>query len=148
MLGWREFEQVAPQIAEVGERLLYREKSGEVAILATIDGDGRPCVAPICPIFSDSGLYLLAAARTPKVRHLVARPTFALHALVGADDLEFQISGAACVVVEEEERAAVIADVPFSSFDPTDPIFELTFDRALAVVWPSVDVRQVLRWAL
>ena len=133
LLRWSEFHRAAPEIAAVGRRLLYRPDRGEVAVLATVDRRGAPRVAPVCPVFTDTGLYVLASTGTPKVGHLRRDPRYALHAQVGADDLEFQIAGRARLVVSAAERADVLDAVPFDSFDPEDPIFELLIGSALAV---------------
>lgn len=147
MLSWSEFEQRAPEIAEVGRRLLYHPAHGEVAILATVDEAGSPRVAPVCPIFSGGGVYVLAGRRTPKVRQLAGNGRFALHALVGADDQEFQMRGIARAVRSATERDAVILAIPFPSYDPTDPLFELRIGCALAVSWPAPGSRRKLTWS-
>lgn len=148
MLRWPEFKNAAPEIAAVGTTLLYNPDAGEVAILATVDARNRPWLAPFCPIFTDRGLYLLAAAHTPKVRHLQSNPRYALHALLGADDLEFQTSGSVRCVDDDTERIEVIAAIPFPSFDQTDPIFELLIERALTVIWPEPGKRRELAWTV
>lgn len=137
MLRWSEFRDAAPDIASVGEQLLFNPDHGEVAILATVDEGGRPSVAPFCPIFTEFGMYILAGARTPKVRHLSSNGRYALHALVGADDTEFQMSGAVRTVEATDETRTVLAAIPFPSFDASDPVFEFLVDRALAVTWPA-----------
>ncbi len=146
MLHWPEFKSAAPEIAAAGERLLYNQDAGEIAILATVDRSSKPWVAPFCPIFTKAGMYLLAAAHTPKVKHLLGNPSYSLHALLGADDLEFQVSGVARLVSAPDERTAVISAVPFPSFDATDPIFERQIGRALTVTWPEPGVKRELRW--
>ena len=146
MLYWPEFKKVCPHIADLGERMLFNPNAGEVVILATVDSRNRPWVAPICPIFTDKGLYLLAAAPTPKAHHLMINPNYSLHALLGPDDLEFQVSGMSRLVSSENERSEVISAVPFPSFDATDPIFELKIARALTVTWPEPGKRKQISW--
>ncbi len=140
-MRWHEFAEAEPAIAEVGLSLLYRENQGEVAILATVDEGGRPRVAPVSPIFCEDGLYLSVGAHTPKVRHLKHNGLYALHALLGADDLEFQISGSVREVDNRAEHDRVVAAIPFSSFDASDPIFELLLERALTVTWTKPATR-------
>ncbi len=147
MLHWPEFKATAPEIAAIGEGLLNKPERAEVAILATVDSAGRPWVAPFCPIFTEHGVYLLAGAQTPKVRHLNCRQVYALHALLGPDDLEFQISGAVRAVRMNDERAEVIAAIPFPSFNASDPIFELLIDRALTVTWPEPGRKNKQAWS-
>lgn len=146
-LRWADFAQQAADIAALGTQLLHNPHQGEVAILATVDQNNRPAVAPFCPIFSGDGLYLLASASTPKARHLQRNPAYALHALVGSEDIEFQLSGSARRVEAEAERDAVLADVPFPSFEPTDPIYELLISHALAAHWPTPGQQQKQVWS-
>jgi len=145
-LRWADFARQAEEIAALGVQLLHNPHQGEVAILATVDRYNRPAVAPFCPIFSGDGLYLLAGASTPKVRHLQHNPAYALHALVGSEDIEFQIAGNARLVENETEREAVLAAVPFPSFDPSDPVFELLVRHALAASWPTPGQQQKQVW--
>ncbi len=140
-MRWHEFEQAAPNISRIGKRLLYNPNRGEVGILATVDGSGRPCVAPVCPIFCEEGIYLSAGSHTPKVRHLESNGLYALHALVGADDLEFQIAGTVRRVESSVEHDAVVSAIPFPSYDASDPIYELSIERALSVTWPEPSTR-------
>ncbi len=140
-MRWHEFTEAEPAMAEVGLSLLYRENQGEVAILATVDERGRPRVAPVSPIFCEGGLYLSVGAHTPKARHLQHNGLYALHALVGADDLEFQISGSVREIDNGAEHERVVAAIPFPSFDASDPIFELLLERALTVTWTKPATR-------
>ncbi len=146
VLSWSDFRRAAPEIAGVGRRLLHHPEHGEVAILATTARGDAPRVAPVCPVFTDQGMYVLASAATPKVAQLRRDPRYALHAQVGADDLEFQVSGRVRVVDSTAERSEVLAAVPFESFDREDPIFELLIGRALTVTWPSPGQPVKLRW--
>lgn len=136
-MRWAEFEAATPEIAAVGKRLLYAPDHGEVGLLATVDAAGAPRLAPVCPIFRDPGIYLLVGKGTPKRRHLDAAGTYAMHALVGADDEEFQFSGNVRLVTQATERDAVIEAIPFSAYDATDPIYELLIERALNVTWST-----------
>jgi len=93
-------------------------------------------VAPVTPIFCPPGIYLSVGAHTPKLGHLEVNGRYALHGLVGADDLEFQISGPVRRVDDAAEREAVIAAIPFPHYNTADPIYELLIERALLVTWP------------
>ena len=48
MATWKEFAADRPDLAAIGERLLYQYKVG-FAFLATIRKDGGPRVHPVCP---------------------------------------------------------------------------------------------------
>ena len=138
---WSQFADSEPEMARIGLQLLYNEKGGEVGILATVNKSGQANVSPVCPIFCDEGIYLLVAQGTPKKHHLRGNGSYALHAQVGADDLEFQIKGSAREIVGDNERERVIASIPFSSYDKSDPIFELLVECALTVSWPAPGVQ-------
>ena len=146
---WSAFAAEAPELAGIGRGLLWRPDQGIAAILAT-ERPGGPHVAPVCPIFAAvggrGGLYLLVGADTPKHRHLRRGGRYALHAPVGADDLEFQIGGRAELVELAEMRVAVLDGVPFPSFDPADPIYELLIERALSVSWPQPGLPRKQVW--
>ena len=93
------------------------------------------------PIFCGEGIYLSAGSHTPKVRHLESNGRYALHALVGADDLEFQIAGTVRRVESSVEHDAVVSAISFPSYDASDPIYELLIERALSVTWPEPSTR-------
>ena len=143
MEGWLALPE---EFRKTGELLLKHDDHGEVALLATINGAGNPAVSPVCPIFTETAVYLLVGRKTPKYRHLQQNPHYALHAQVGADDLEFQISGESREVHDETERQQVLSAIPFPSFDRTDPVFELQINRALLVTWQSGEPRKTA-WA-
>ena len=146
LVSWSEFQQATPDIAAIGHRLLHHPDRGEVAILATVGRRGAPRVAPVCPVFTHHALYVLASRATPKVLQLRRDPRYALHAQVGATDLEFQVNGRVRPVDSPVERSSVLGAITFDSFDPEDPIFELLIGRAIAVVWPAPDSPTKLRW--
>ena len=140
-MNWHDFEKAAPDIAQIGKNFLYKPDRGEVAIFATVDLTGRPRVAPVSPIFSAQGVYVSVGAHTPKRSHLERNGLYAMHALVGVDDLEFQISGNARYVESDVEHKTVVSAIPFPSYDADDPIYELLIDRALVVTWPERSTR-------
>ena len=72
---------------------------------------------------------------------------YALHALDGADDEEFQISGRARRVEDAREHDAVVAAIPFPAYDAEDPIFELLIERSLAVTWPRPGTSVKRAWS-
>ncbi len=142
-VSWAEFKLAANDMAAVGEQLLYRPDSGEVAIFATVDPQGDPRLAPVSPIFNGPGVYISIGAHTPKLVHLRRTASYALHALVGADDLEFQMRGRVRFVTEAAEHDAVVAAIPFPSYDASDPVVELLIAHALVVKWPERSTRGV-----
>jgi hypothetical protein len=148
MKSWGEFERAAPGFAAAGRRLLVGEDGVAIGFLATSSASGTPRLAPVCPIFCGDQLYLSAGARTPKVRDLRANGAFTLHAFLGQNDEEFQISGSSTEVIDPPERSAVHAAIPFAAFKKDDPVFRLAIERALWVYWERVgepDTRAVRR---
>lgn len=147
-VGWAALERTAPDFAAAGRRLLVGDDGVSIAFLATVGARGAPHLAPVCPIFCGEHLYLSAGARTPKARDLRERGAFTLHAFLGENDEELQLSGAAAEVDDPTERAAVHAAIPFAAFERSDPVFRLAFERALWVYWERVgqpDTRAVRR---
>ena len=131
---WREFAQRRPGLAALGKRMLWGDGDGQVAWLAT-RGPGAPGIAPVCPIFAGTGLYLLITADSPKVRDLSLDGSYALHAQLGEQDLEFQIGGRVRIISDPRQRESVMAAIPFKHYDPGDCLYELRIGRALSVSW-------------
>ncbi len=132
MASWAELERAAPEIAASGRRLLDRE----VAFLASVARDGRPRIAPVSPIFSGENLCLSIGGHTPKRMDLLRDGRYALHARLGESDEEFQVSGRACLVGSESERARV-HDAIYFEFDAADPIFALAIERCFWSLWEN-----------
>jgi len=148
--SWGDFESAAPEFATAARRLLIGPDGVAIGFLATASQDGTPHMAPVCPIFAGTNLYLSAATRTPKVRDLRANPRYSLHAFLGPDDEEFQLLGSSYEVISETERDAVHKAIRFGSFDVEHPIFRLSILGAVWVYWEKVgqpDTRAVRkRW--
>jgi len=138
MVRWTEFAAEVPDFSVAGRRLLVGPDGVAIAFLGTVSARGAPRLAPVCPIFCGDDLYLCVGAHTPKVDDLRARHLYALHAFLGANDEEFQISGQAIEVTENAERGIVHQAIPFKAFRTSDPIFRLGIDRALWVYWERV----------
>jgi hypothetical protein len=58
-----------------------------------------------------------------------------LHAFLGKNDEEFQVSGFSAEIVDPGERVAVHEAIPYGAFKKDDPIFRLTIERALWISW-------------
>jgi hypothetical protein len=135
-MRWADFERTAGEVAAAGRRLLTGADGVSIGFLATAADAVH--LSPVCPIFCADGLYVIAAARSPKTADLRRRGLYALHAFLGPNDEEFQISGRAIEVLGENERADVHAAVRFAAFNRADPIFDLDVDSALWVHWERV----------
>jgi len=135
---WSEFEAAEPEIAQAGRRLLIGDDGVAIAFLATASASGRAHIAPVCPIFCESDVYLSAKTTSPKTRDLRANPSFALHACLAENDEEFQASGRANEVTDAGERARVHQAIRFGCYDAEHPVFRFEFERALWVWWENV----------
>lgn len=133
--SWAELEREAPDLGAAARRLFVGSDGVAIGFLATAGADATPHLAPVCPIFCGEHLYVSAAAPSPNVADLRATGRYALHAFLGRDDEELQVSGEAREVADEEERAAVHAAIAFGAFDRRDPVFRLHLERALWVHW-------------
>jgi hypothetical protein len=151
-MSWRRFAQDAPDLAAAARRLLVGADGVAFGMLATASREGRPHLAPVCPVYCGDDVYLVSAGHTPKTVDLRSNGAFVLHALPGAADEEVQIAGFAREVADPDERAAVHSAVKFAAFSRTDPIFRLELERALWVRWERVgqpDTRAVrTRWRI
>ena len=103
-MKWVDFARAVPDFAAAGKRLLTPSGGVSIGFLATI-GDSLH-LAPVCPIFSDAGVYLSIGASTPKRADLERDGRYVLHAFLAANDEEFRIGGRAAYVAAEAERLA------------------------------------------
>lgn len=108
MATWRELQTAQPELARMGEALLYQHGVG-LAFLATVRSDGGPRVHPMCPILHDGHLYGLIVP-SPKRADLTRDGRYAMHSFP-ADDNEdaCYLSGTARVVHDAEVRATIDA---------------------------------------
>lgn len=134
MAEWSAFAREAPELAEAGLRLLGETRQDAIGLLATVDADGTPHLAPVCPVFCDDALYLSVAAGSPKRRDLEADGRYVLHAFLGEGDEEFQVAGRAARVDGPQERTRVHQAIRFV-FRREDPLFRLDVARCLHVAW-------------
>lgn len=149
-VNWKEFESEAPELAYAGKKMLQGADGVSIGFLSTTS-NLSPNIAPVCPVFSGEGLYLISSKETPKTTDLMSNPNYALHAFLGRNDEEFRVSGKAYLIESESKRNRVHRDIPFSSFNTDDPVFELTIERALSVTWENVgkeDTKAVrIKWS-
>jgi hypothetical protein len=72
MVSWKEFATEKPELAEIGENLLFQFGVG-LAFLATVREDGGPRLHPVCPVLSNGRLFVLIVPGSPKRYDLIAR---------------------------------------------------------------------------
>ncbi len=135
MRSWSEFESAVPEFAAAARMLFVGSDGIAIGFLSTASRLGSPHLAPVCPIFSGTDLYLSAVTRTPKVQDLRDNPVYVLHSFLGPADEEFQIHGRADEVRSPTERKAVLQAIRFGSFDPNHTIFRLSIGSTLWVYW-------------
>ncbi len=133
MISWKAFKSEKQDWANAALRI-FSPTDDSIGFLATVSKDGRPRMAPVCPIFTTEGLYLSASRKTPKCFDLINDGRFVLHAFLGENDEEFQLSGNARLITDTEERSYAHSLITFQ-FDPDDDLFELMMDRALWAYW-------------
>jgi hypothetical protein len=138
MITWKEFHAAAPELADVGQTQLNQFGVG-LAFLGTVRGDGGPRVHPVCPVFSDGGLFVLITPASPKRDDLLRDGRFALQAFPqpkpGSD--EFYVAGRARLVSDAKTRARVLRDAKHMA-DASELLFELLVDRVMHTKWEHV----------
>jgi hypothetical protein len=145
MVTWNEFAIAAPDLAAIGNRLLYQYDVG-YAFLATIRKDGGPRLHPICPTISHDHLYTFIEQESPKYADLLRDARFALHTFPPEEgDEEFYCTGCAEKICVPELRTSVIATYHHHPRD-TEALFELKIEHILHTVWenwPKPDMRPI-----
>src|SRR5438309_9391841 len=108
MVTWKEFATAEPDLADIGQALLFQFQVG-LAFLATVRKDGGPRLHPVCPVLSNDGLYVLITPTSPKRYDLLRDSRFALQTFPqpkpGSD--EFYIEGKAQLLENPATRVAV-----------------------------------------
>ena len=137
MVTWKEFAEADPALAEAGSNQLFQYGVG-LAFLATVRSDGSPRLHPVCPVLSDSHLYILVIPNSPKRRDLQRDGRYSLQAFPQdrPDSDEFYLSGIADLVNDSEKKSAVLADAKHHVSADEIP-FELLIERAMLTRWES-----------
>jgi hypothetical protein len=135
MVKWSEFAQAEPAMAEAGLAQLFQHGVG-LAFLATVRRDGGPRLHPVCPVLSNSRLYLFLLPQSPKRWDLERDGRFALQAFPQPcpDSNEFYVSGMAQRVEDPQSYSAVFSDAKHSA-SRDEVLFELLIERAMLTQW-------------
>jgi hypothetical protein len=140
MTTWAEFAAAAPEMAELGHRLLYRTEIGQ-GLLATVKGNALPRIHPVYVAVMD-GRLLTFINPSIKARDLVEDGRYALHNHQDATEPhEFVARGRARLIADPTEREPIAEAWYFSTGDGY-LLFELLIDnvilgkRATADDWP------------
>jgi hypothetical protein len=135
MVTWKDFAAAAPDLAEVGGRLLTQFGVG-LAFLATVRADGGPRLHPVCPVLSGGGLHVLITPDSPKCADLIRDGRYALQTFPepkpGSD--EFYVTGRARRIDEAAARAALLRDVRHVARE-SEIGFELWIERIMHTRW-------------
>jgi hypothetical protein len=97
---WHEFEDAAPELAELGRR---RFEATHVALLGTLRRNGSPRISPIEPYLTRDRLLLGMLAGSQKARDLLRDSRCTVHSSVmdvNGSDGEFKLHGRAVLVSE------------------------------------------------
>jgi hypothetical protein len=147
MLRWNAFAELRPDLAAQGRKLFYDHDVG-LGFLATVRPDGGPRVHPICPVFSEAGLFAFIVPG-PKLNDLHRDPRYSLHCETypppNHDDA-FMVSGLVEWVADSDLRRALARQFlaerqltePWPGFDQQE-LIEFTFDRCLLTLTNSRD---------
>ena len=143
MLTWGEFAEADPYLAQKGEAQIFQHGVG-LAFLATVRSDGAPRVHPVCPVLSDSRLYVLVIPGSPKRWDLVRDGRYALQSFPQPrpDSDEFFIAGRANLVHDPREFATVFADATHQA-SRDEILFELRIDRAMHTAWEGFGTAEI-----
>src|ERR1041384_4819202 len=138
MVTWKEFAAAQPDLADIGQSLLFQFTVG-LAFLATVRKDGAPRLHPVCPVLANDRLFVLITPTSPKRRDLLRDGRYALQTFPqpkpGSD--EFYVTGAAVVIDDPAARAQILRDARHMA-DPSEAAFELTVDRVMHTRWEHV----------
>jgi hypothetical protein len=103
MITWRDFKGQQPELARLGAEVLYHFGVG-LAFLGTVRADGGPRLHPICPLFTEGGLYAFIIP-SPKQADLHRDGRYAMHSFPMEDNEDaFYLSGVASYVTHPELR--------------------------------------------
>lgn len=135
MVTWKEFAEADPALAEAGSNQLFQYGVGQ-AFLATVRSDGSPRLHPVCPVLSDSHLYILVLPRSPKRWDLLRDGRYSLQAFPQArpDSDEFYLSGSVHLVNDSEKKSVVLTDAKHHA-SADEILFELLIERAMRTTW-------------
>jgi hypothetical protein len=135
MVTWKGFSEAVPTMAEKGAAHLFQYGVG-LAFLATVRLDGAPRLHPVCPVLSNTGLYVFVMSASPKLGDLSRDGRYALQAFPQPkpDSDEFYLSGVARRVTDPTLAAAALAGAKHP-VRPDEIPFELLIDRAMHTRW-------------
>jgi Pyridoxamine 5'-phosphate oxidase len=142
-VDWRELEQAAPELAELGAKRL---RDLRVALLGTVRKDGSPRISPVEPYLSQGELLFGAMTWSLKARDLRRDPRCVLHSAVTDPDAgegELKLYGRA-VVASDELRQGCREGWWFTRPE-TATVFALAIGQATFVSWDTEGAEMTAR---
>ncbi len=144
---WREFEDAAPELAQLGR---HRFEATRVALLGTLRKDGSPRISPIEPYLALDHLLLGMLSSSHKALDLTGDPRCTLHSSVSdvnGSEGEFKLHGRAVLITD-----ATVLDGDYQAWwheqDASEArVFSLDIASAAHVAWDITKGEMtVLRW--
>jgi hypothetical protein len=137
MVSWNQFASENPDLARVGEGLLFQFGVG-LAFIATVRKDGAPRLHPVCPVLSQDRLYLLVTPTSPKRYDLLRDGRYALQSFPPPreESEEFYITGRARLISDPDTRQRVFRDSKHMARED-EVFFELLIERVMHTTWKN-----------
>jgi hypothetical protein len=135
LVTWKQFSASNPSLAKVGEGLIFQYGVG-LAFLATIRKDGAPRLHPVCPVLSESGLFILVIPESPKKWDLLRDGRYALQSFPQdrPDSDEFYLCGKAKAIEDSNVIESVFNDAKHQA-SKDEVLCELLIERAMHTKW-------------
>ena len=133
-MTWRDLEEGAPEIAQLGRERLERAR---VALLGTLRRDGSPRISPVEPYLSEGQLLFGSMAWSLKTRDLLRDPRCVLHSAVTSPDSgegELKLYGRAAET-DDEVRDACAEAWWLSRPREAARVFTLDVEQATFIAW-------------
>jgi hypothetical protein len=138
VLGWRDMELGAPEVARLG---MARLNSARVAMPGTLRRDGSPRISPIEPYLGGGRRLIGAMAWSAKAGDLRRDPRYVLHSVVtGPDSGEGELKLYGSAVEAGQDLRGAAARAWWLAWPPDKAIvFSLRIGRAVFIDWDTED---------
>jgi len=134
MKPWSDLKNEAPELEEVGRRLLLPSRPHVgYAFIATLRKDGAPRLHPISIVINKDHAYVIVPAKSPKCADLLRDGRCALQAfppVPNDDGEEFYISGFAQKIHDQKIRQSLIQDTQVF-VEEDGVLFEVLLERVM-----------------
>ena len=150
-MRWDEFEQLEPNLAELG-----RAKLGApgVVLVGTIRADGSPRLSPVEPLFWNRDLWLSMGWRTRKATDLERDPRLLVHNIVTTregEGGEYKLRGLAAAEADPQVQRsyadAVASQLGWQPEPGRFHLFRVDIEAVTFIRWDSATNDQyVTRW--